>query len=562
MKNSDVFNQYDMVVSMTQKTINDQLTHLLKMGIIQSQLIIVQEFSGRNYDYKVLDSSDQMPLDNQGNPLYACIDAVIQPRIDIKASGTALVFILHFRSGTACFWEGFGPRAYLQSYDMAGWEYGVGISLDLKAIEKNDIGSKLKVPDLVENQLNHFMTDMFKVNSLFLDFESTDLLNFDPAYSSAREAGDTSLQQLVEFMSFYLADLVKKGNPYILGYSLNTTDQTQMPPDQNVPDQLRPVGTTFTLYRDPNDQELSNLNFVLATRGGHGSIAGTPGTFDSNWISPTEQCDAKMIYSHTCLLEHFILIPLFDQMREGVYAQIKDQISVPIGNDYASAKKPFTNRPDFTVSKGSGGLLGGLPHLVSHNTNGFDYIISNITNGNDQYVNTYSVVIENTDTRLDLKFAGYLHVYKHVDRDMGFCTATASAEGTIYWAGNVTIAAEKDAKGEPTLTLNKNFTIANSDKKSDRNTCAEAFDWIGKILGGILDSFTYFLDQGAFTRLLDGVFDLHTPGIGNLGAVFGNLSNVLQNVIILPAGQVFFFRNPASDPEANLSLELTYKSEN
>ena len=126
------------------------------------------------------------------------------------------------------------------------------------------------------------------------------------------------MQQLVLFMNFYLKDLQRSGNPYILGYSLTTTDKTNYDPDQNVPDALKPTGTTFTLYHDPVNANLSNLNFVLATKGGHGKIVGTPGNFDSNWIAPTEQCDAKMIYSHSCLVEKFILRPFFDQLRSGV----------------------------------------------------------------------------------------------------------------------------------------------------------------------------------------------------------------------------------------------------
>ena len=57
MKNAEVFNDYDMVVCMTQKTINDQLTHLTKMGIIRSELILVQKVDRktRSYVYQVLD---------------------------------------------------------------------------------------------------------------------------------------------------------------------------------------------------------------------------------------------------------------------------------------------------------------------------------------------------------------------------------------------------------------------------------------------------------------------------------------------------------------------------
>ena len=51
MKNAEIFNDYDMVVCMTQKTINDQLTHLTKMGIIRSELILVQKVDRKTRSY-------------------------------------------------------------------------------------------------------------------------------------------------------------------------------------------------------------------------------------------------------------------------------------------------------------------------------------------------------------------------------------------------------------------------------------------------------------------------------------------------------------------------------
>lgn len=37
---------------------------------------------------------------------------------------------------------------------------------------------------------------------------------------------------------------------------------------------MKPVGTTFSLYYDPVNPDLSNLNFVLATKGLHGATTG------------------------------------------------------------------------------------------------------------------------------------------------------------------------------------------------------------------------------------------------------------------------------------------------
>lgn len=537
MKNTEVFCDYDMVVCMTEKTINDQLLHLAKMGIIKSELILVQTIAKNDYVYEVLDSSADIPMEPDGTPTWSYIDGIYIPQVKISESGSNITFILNFQSGTAYFWDGEGRRANLVPYDMTGWTYGIVITLDLKAVEKDDIGKKIKVPDLVKDQLYHFMSSMFSVNHLFMDFESVDLMRFDPAHTDSKGSGDIGLKQLASFMQFYLADLVKKGNPYILGYSLTTTDHTNYDPDQSVPDLLRPVGTTFSLYHDPNHPELSNLNFVLGTKGGHGSKLGTPGNFDTNWISPAEQCDAKMIYSHKVLAEALFLKPMFEQVRSGVYAQIKDNISVAEGNDYDAAKTTTST--------------------------GYNYGISNIAAGDDQYVNSMSASFSSDATTASIAINGHMSFYKEIHKDMGLCNAEADASGSLDWNTKLTFSAAKDAKGEPTLKVDKTpMATPNHTQDSHQNDCAKGFEVIGKILGKLLDALTGMLDKGLFSKLLAKVFDTPIPGIGDVGTAIGNVGNSVSTVVVLPAGQVFFFKNPSIDTEGNLALQLTYKSEN
>jgi|CXWL01.1.fsa_nt_gi hypothetical protein len=536
MKNQEIFNDYDMVVCMTRKTINDQLTHLTRLGVIRSELVLVQKVVGREYVYQVLESVNDVPKDADGNPTVSYIDGHITPQVEIAESGTNITFVLSFRSGSAWFWEGNGPMATLTQYDMTGWKYGISITLDLKAVEADALKDNKTVPDIAKETLYHFMSNMFTVNSLFMDFESTDLMRFDPANSAAPSGGDVGLQQLVLFMNFYLKDLKNSGNPYILGYSVTANDQSTYDPDQNVPDALRPVGSTFTLYHDPQSPDLSNLNFVLATKDGHGSIIGTPGNLDSNWITPAEQCDAKMIYSHERLMEQFVVKPFFDQLSTSVYTQIKDHIDVSQNRNYADAR--------------------------SVTGTGLAFSISDVSSGDNQYVNHFSADYATADQAVTVTLNGHLAFYKGVNKNMGFCTANAHAIGSLDWSCTITLATAKNDKGEPTLGISaSDARISNSTSDSGKNDCAKAFEEIGKIVGGVLDALTFFSDKGFFSNLLDGVMGLPVPGIGNLGTAFGNLTNSVSTVLVLPAGQVFFFKVPGIDADGNLSMQLTYKTE-
>ncbi|HWB49299.1 MAG TPA: hypothetical protein VG651_09330 [Stellaceae bacterium] len=536
MNNIEIFTDYDMVVSITEKTVNDQIAHLINIGMIKPEFIVTQKIVGSDYEFAVLDSAAQVPRDKDGQPLQAYIDGQIEPRLAISQSGSSVTFVLNFQSGTAYLWTGFGPAAKLTRYDIGGWSYGINVNLDLKVLADDDKG---KVPANIWDMLHEFRVDMFDVLHLFVDFESTDLTKFDPAYTTTKGSGDVGSQQLAAFMEFYLEFLVKTGSPYILGYSPNATPATKYGENWQVPDILRPVGTTFTVYHDPRHAGLSNLNFVLATKGGHRGILGSPGVFDTNWITPDEQCDAKMIYSHACLIEGLILQPFFNAFSNRVYAQVAGHINVSRGNDYRRARTAMPT--------------------------GFRYSISEIDYGHDQYVNYYSVNIVNSQDKVDLNFSGHLAFYKEIDKYIGIDplghNCKAYAKGSIDWSGTISLQATKDSKGHATLALARAFRIDRHDADQHVDTALEIFSWIAgaidKILGALDD---FGLPHGLLEQVFDTLLKTPVPGIGDLSIAFASMGNSVANAVILPAGPVFFFKNPAADPAANLSLELTYKS--
>ena len=529
MKNTDVFNQFDMVVSYTQKMINDQLVHLTRIGTINPSLTLVQTVENRNYKYLMLQPEDPIP---EESPYISC---TYVPQIHISQSGTDVTLVLNFVDGSAYFWDGFGRLAQLVEYDMAGWKYGIDIDLNLAEIAKEDLAKNKKVPDLIKNQLEHFTENMFFIDHLFMDFESADLLKFNPTHTDTKASGQIGQDLLKSFMQFYLENLIKDGNPFILGYSVSTTDQSQPKSDQKVPDTLRPVGTTFTLFEDPENPDLSNLNFVLATKGGKGAITGSPGIFDTNWFSPKSKTQAKMITSSHDLIEAFILKPFYNTLRKGVQDQISKHLKITENNSYEAGKKLARE--------------------------GIDYTISDVSSGDDQYVNVYHVAYNNSPTEAELHFSGHMYFKKNVSKSEG-CNAEASAEAKIEWAATITITTTKNAQGEPSLQITKNTRIINHSHHHSTNGCADTIAWIGKALKGIFQAYTHMLDLGFLANALSGVLNLNVPGIGNVGQVFGNFKNALGTYIILPAGDIFLFKNPSLDEFFNFYMDLTLPAKN
>jgi hypothetical protein len=521
---AEIFNDFDMVVAVSQQTINEQLKKLVEQGVIKSELLLAQTLAGQDYVYKLLDSPAELP------PNSAYIIAKVQPRIVIPASGAALTLVLDFVSGKGGFWiGGAGPLATLSEFDMAGWSYGFTVTLDLAAVAADDIASGRAVSDAIRKQLSEFQSQMFSISRLFLDFVSSDLLRFDPQTTSAGPQNAAS-KELAAFMQFYFKGIDHAANPFVLGYCVTAGDGTEEKGDQaNVPDLLKPVGTAFTLYRDAEDANRSTLNFALVTKGGHGRVPGSPPNMTASWLPPGAA--AAVAYSHACLVEPMLLQPVFQQIRESVYAGISGNLSVGEGNDYAAAR--------------------------TKTANGWTFSISNVNGGDDQYCNSFNVAVSQAPDSLRLDFRGTVSVHKEVSKNCFFCTARGWATCTLAWSGTIDLAVVDGAL----KVGGSGFKTDSSNNDHGTNTCADAFDWIGKIVGGILDVFTGFSDNFFFSKLISDAFSVRTPGIGVVSVALGALADSARSTIVLPAGDQFKFGNPPlADDVGDLIIPLAYQT--
>ncbi|MFY7669811.1 hypothetical protein ACOSP6_01855 [Tenacibaculum sp. MEBiC06402] len=511
MGNTLLFNQFDIIASFTENTINNELLGLVNDGTIEKELIVYRTVdSSGNYNYSVVQSASDIPDGAE------YINGEVTPSIKIEQSGSAVTLLLNFDSGVGYFVDkaGFGPIAKLKKYDMTGWKYGININLELTRF--ND---KLKASSNINQQLNDLQASNLSINSLFLNFVSSDLETSNPAFTDCPK-------EMVEFMSFYFKHLDATQNPYILGYNISSDTSTNF--SDKLPAQLKPTGTDFTVYADTSNEGLSNLNYTMVTQGGHQRIVSSPSVLTSNWFANASTA-GKMIISHQCLLEDLILIPFYNNLSQTIYSQVSRHVSVGHGNSYNAAKS------------------------ISGNTWSFN--IANYGSGDNQYVNSFTVTIQNNNGFTNLAFNGSLRVYKEVSKSALFCTARAHASASVSWSGNVKIAI--DGNG---LSLTNGFKITHQSSGSSKNSCAKAFSWIGKILGGILDVFTGWTDGGFFSNLLSEAFSVNIPGIGTISLALGNFSNAISSFVLTPTGKKYKVtpssNSPSFDNEGNLYLDL------
>jgi hypothetical protein len=165
-----------------------------------------------------------------------------------------------------------------------------------------------------------------------------------------------------------------------------------------------------------------------------------------------------------------------------------------------------------------------------------------------------------------VNLGGTLKFYKGESKDVvdlkfEKITARASMSAEVTWSGTITLSVEKDDSGEPSLQIGSAFGIDSSNHDEYMNDTAKGLSLLADVFGKLVDFVTSGLQMDFFTTLFDELLAVRLPGVGDIASAFQNLGRSVGTVVVLPAGKVFFFKNPAIDPQGNLSMGLTYKSQ-
>lgn len=549
VENNQIFNSCDMVVTYTEDLINDQFQALQSplMAVIPNTLAILQEVgANNNFVYTVYDNNADSDF-KQKKENNAYISGTYVPEVKIRESQSNIpetIFTLTFSSGTAKFWEGRGRLGQWQEFPMDGWAFTFQVNLKLAELAAADIANHQAIPQLVKEQLTAFTTDDFTINHLLLDLESADLDNFLLDESNAGQAGQTGLQDLQDFMKYYIGNLKNSEHPYILGYSVNSTEKTKYNEATQIPSSLKPTSTTYSLFYDANQPPINNLNFLLATEAGQKVMKTEPPPFAANWFTPHDQVNAKMIISHADLIEPLFLIPLFNNLKTKVWNKIYDSFSkLNSGKDYSAGKQPTST---------------GITYTISNQDIPYSYECE------QKYNNTYQVTFDNSQpAQTTINIEGRLELYRKETKDIvGPFNPEAHSGSTIYWNANITISATKDENSKPILKVTQSTSIdqARSTHDQGMNGAAEFFKDVADILGFIFDLFTFFQDNNFFTNLFEDLLTVQIPDLGAPETAITNITNVVKDSVMLPAGNEFFFKNPVIDNQGNFYLDLTYKN--
>ena len=484
-----------------------------------------------------------------GIPFNPTLFGTYRPHFFAIASGPNIQLGVVFSAGQL--WDrSLGTGLMKPGVDITGWTFNMPIRVDFAEFSTTPKGAASKV---VQDRLERFSSEGFAVSQLFCDLQSVDLLGTSSTINTGSNTNGSVKKMFRAFMLDGYLDFIQnhpETNPYIFGYVAKVPTGSAASQDINVPDSLRPVGNTFNVFFDSNDLSRSTLNFILSTADSLIPAGTHPSTdiFDENWISPTEVCDGKMIYSFRAFMETLVLKEFYETYMSSMHRQISEGgIIIGRSNSYEQARKP------------------GTYHFDVHNE----------ISTEDQYVSSFDVSWNNTTIGFSIDITGSIYWYKEKHKNVVIATKPEKARAwvgcTTNWTTTINISLGVDALSNPVLEMPApQLQVTSSKPFKDANGVAKTLsrweDMLGTLLdvGGILFIFdpAQWLAAGLLSLSLIKFPSKVTAAGVQLDLTLESLPKTAATTICLAAGDVFEYQNVRVIPETGAtSMLVTYKPE-
>lgn len=426
-------------------------------------------------------------------------------------------------------------------YDIENWIYVFDVNVDLKKIEKETLKNNKSVPDVVTNMLDNFDESQFNINHLFMNFQNSNIANYDENKSKFPGLDKMSPTVLALFqtgLSNYFKNLNDPDNPYILGYLIN--DKTH---NSNQEVTFNPTKGTYWIFNEDSNEKMNALNF-LTTVNGKPLPSKTEPNFKVNWIKSNEH-DGRFVVAKGIFFDKFILEQnLFKCLNKyyigkGVksggsaysYFDIIEGINwkaieVPsLGNNHW--KYSFEHTSQWISNDVKEALTGYLFETKNTLQNKFDF--------------SMDIVNITTDTaKINLSGKFFLNYTLEFQPIQGVIFESVWTTSEENWTGYVLL----EAGTNGSIKITPQISHDKSPKKENG----------GNFWGQIDTSFGGFEN---FKKVAESLSSLFNHELLKLESDFGNA----HSSFILPAGSTFAFKNPQFDSYQNLLLDITYKTE-
>ncbi|GJM34734.1 MAG: hypothetical protein DHS20C18_37350 [Saprospiraceae bacterium] len=553
---------YDMIVSLNQEEIYAGIEDLFAnpQAVLGTPWIVPADADTyQNGDAATKEAMSRIEIDSWWAPYPVFKDS------DAAHSEVTVYFLI--KSGYLLFWkmgaESWDPNTpvYLP---LDNWAIRFDVNMNLVEAAKT---YGVNTPQSVTDQLTKFQENMFKVNTLLMDFNNNDLMEntwafIPPCQIPADKWASTlpktihntpvekanwqqdstssiATQQLTGIMKNFLTQLKASNNPYIFGYTAKSDNEptvetasfvptgtsfstTMVTPDTYGED-TAPACLTYPMVgtdTNPNPGKLNTLNYLLMTNNkdvaeGHG------GVFPNSWVRQGQH--GAMVISEM-LIWKLIAKGLADGSSQIPYSAFNE--------GYYKAK---TSDPG----------LGEVAYLaINPNYDGGD----NIENAS---MGTY-IVIKGDSQQIDVHFTISGQVPLKIWQSLfggvkvDSVTATVTQTMTIVFSNPT----KAGTKVDPIMTPTVSYSDPNIDYE---NNVGIGFE---KAAIAALDAATGDW-KDAISEIVDAI-----KGTVNFSSGFSELDQGLQDLhakIVLPAGKEFYFKNAKFAPHRMLVVDLNYK---
>ncbi len=462
-------------------------------------------------------------------------------------------------------------------YAIAGTRIAFKVNMNLGQVAHESLGKPGgAIPPQIQAILSEFTPSMFSIQSIFLDFQNSDLTTFDEMNSSLvlkRLDGTVPDPQELGFirenfgkmMGAWIAQFRGADNPFILGYPVTRNDRPE-----DIKAVFQPTGANLSTHAwqydtpggDHSKDGLSTLNFLLVTNGKKimedpKYYAPDAGVFHRNLVT-TNDIDGKGIIARELFLGTYLQKNLIDPFLAKIRAM----------GDYRNARMDKAG-DDRRLS-------------IDERTNGFA-VTANGWHYND-HVNVHwdesGNIIHWRDSEQNMTFDVSLGMAP--DRDpamMGAQRLTVTIAGELYrkevdearqyWPGLSSTYYGKgwgDASLKWTMWLQ---FVAGADGKINVAQFKQ-FDppVTNHGTGGVYDFADFFNNLLGLHTISDdwdtNAHSLSDDENGIATTVVQNTSDVLRNMamqVVLPAPSQFFYKNILLNADGDVEVDLTYKTQ-
>ncbi|PTX58998.1 hypothetical protein C8N46_11167 [Kordia periserrulae] len=564
MKGNETLAGYDMVLALSQNTINYQFSQLHKRNIIHKKWGVLGGKTTNNKNFHITDQdagfkqkiNDWIAIQKEiekaraannwteiGNLMsrvqsenlnftFGWDAVLLAPEVSFIKDNTKEVFLeLRFKSGKLYYRE--EETKAISIFDLKDALYVFKVPIgQLKVSKENmimDAGESAKTI-IRESGLSD---EDFTIQSLFLNFENANISSFDATKSKLPEGSDSDFQNAIA--NYFNMTVAGSNNPYVLGYGMH---RKKIKASEKA--MFQPTSLTFsTSYSNKNKQSgvFSALNFLMMLNDTKPPTSTTAGILPHSLIELGKDTSSST---------------------DGVFSIQQNHFNTYLDSLDAYVQKTFTNLDGVELQHG---FENGVMKLKKHDTHKDDtidtvYTITKIaaTNNSD---NTGIKVRYKIEISVDVIVkAWFLKVGEKTLSTSGQYTKDEIKHKGSPGYLDFTIKAGKTGRFDldhnlikPNIAFDENPNLfGNGFWKDLLNILSIVVSWVIIVVNAIVTQITV---------------DLGKDSASSSGSLIDKLNDIdvlnQTNKVILPLGKVYAFKNLRMDAERDIvAYDIAY----